>query len=100
MDVAVNETTTKGEKRFWSESEEYLGKRHTLLLEKVVGFAVIIASGASLIGIKMLELPIVITLVLSVGATALCLCGIVVLFAEKPLGFLRARERKAVKYDR
>jgi hypothetical protein len=47
-----------------------------------------------------LELPIVITLVLSVGATALCLCGIVVLFAEKPLGFLRARERKAVKYDR
>ena len=95
----MNETTTKGKKGFSIESEEYLGKRHTLL-EKVVGFAVIIASGASLIGIKMLELPGVIALVLAVGATALCLSGIVVLFAEKPLGFLRARERKAVKYDR
>ena len=71
-----------------------------MIIEKLVGFAVIIASWASLIGIKMLQLPIVITLILAFAATALCLCGIVVLFAEKPLGFLHARERKADGFPR
>lgn len=71
-----------------------------MILEKIVGFVVIVASGVSLIIMKMLELPGVVTIVLAVGASAICLGGIVVLFAEEPMGFLRARTRKAVKYPR
>jgi len=70
------------------------------MLEKLVGFVVIIASIASLTGIKMLELPGVLTVVLAVGAVALYLGGIVVLFAEEPLGFLHTGARKAIKYSR
>lgn len=68
------------------------------MLEKLGGLAVVIASAASMIGIKMLELPGVVTFVLVLGAVMLCMGGIVVLFAEESVFFVHYRARKAVRH--
>lgn len=68
------------------------------MFQKLVGFALTIVSGVILIAIKMLELPGIATFVHVLGTVALCMVGIVVLFAEEQLPFLRFRARKPVKY--
>ena len=67
------------------------------MLEKLVGLAAVIASGASLIGIKMLELPLVVNIVLVFCAVSVFLGGIVVVFAEESIIFARHKARKAVR---
>jgi hypothetical protein len=70
------------------------------MLEKLGGLVVVIASAASMIGIKMLELPGVVTFVLVLCAVMLCMGGIVVLFAEEPVFFVRYSARKAVRHGK
>jgi hypothetical protein len=63
------------------------------MLEKLGAVVVIVASFVGLYGIKMLNLPIFITIPLVFAGVIICLVGIVFLFSEGPI-FTATRQVK------
>lgn len=55
------------------------------MLEKLGAAVVIVASFVGLWGIKMLNLPLLITIPLTIAGVIICLVGIVFLFSEGPI---------------
>jgi hypothetical protein len=70
------------------------------MLERLGGLVVVIASAAGLIGIRISELPGVVTAILVICVVTIFMGGVVVLFAEESLFLKGAKANKVINHDK